>query len=265
MKTRAPRISSRTKATTIETTTDEHTVLDLSMSVVDVVTPAPVVDVVTPAPVVDVVTPAPVVDVVTPAPVVDVVTPPLLVRQNYVNPDLQNFYPINSPVLERQNATLLTSAEVVNNQAVAPSAEYYKEKLQMMEQIMKTQADIMAKLMQQQQYRDSPTISIMEEKTVPPPIASWPELPSTNRLVQLQSTITEPEFDPLLSRRENTSRSFQDVYADEKIDVSKNITLTDASAGRWGSIPQTPTNVGMRTRGLLLNPTLQQPSIGGLL
>jgi len=60
------------------------------------------------------------------------------------------------------------------------------------------------------------------------------------------------------------SRPFEDVYANEQAPISQNITLTDASAGRWGALPQTQTNVGMRTRALLLNPTLQQPSIGGL-
>ena len=81
-----------------------------------------------------------------------------------------------------------------------------------------------------------------------------------------ECTEDEPEYDVVTStRREARDRSYSEMYASDNDTFSKNITLTDASSGRWGSMPQTQTRVGMRTRGLCLNPTLQQPSIGGLM
>lgn len=72
--------------------------------------------------------------------------------------------------------------------------------------------------------------------------------------------------DPLSYRREKKDRKFEDVYAtDGSYDNDKNITLTDAASGTWGAMSQTPSHVGLRTRSLFLNPTLQQPSIGGLI
>jgi hypothetical protein len=74
------------------------------------------------------------------------------------------------------------------------------------------------------------------------------------------------EDDPMAYRREKKDRKFEDVYAtDGSYDNDKNITLTDAGSGTWGSMSQTPSHVGLRTRSLFLTPTLQQPSIGGLI
>jgi hypothetical protein len=77
---------------------------------------------------------------------------------------------------------------------------------------------------------------------------------------------TDEDDDPLSYRREKKDRKFEDVYAtDGPYDNDKNITLTDAASGTWGSMSQTASHVGLRTRSLFLNPTLQQPSIGGLI
>ena len=89
----------------------------------------------------------------------------------------------------------------------------------------------------------------------------WPE----EKEEEKEPLLEEEVYDPLRNRREASIRSYKDVYATEKESFSENITLTDASSSRWGSMPQNQTRVGMRTRGLCLNPTLQQPSIGGLL
>ena len=72
--------------------------------------------------------------------------------------------------------------------------------------------------------------------------------------------------DPLNYRREKRERNFHDVYAsDLSTATDKNIILTDAANGTWGHMAQTSSHVGLRTRSLCLNPTLQQPSIGGLI
>lgn len=74
-----------------------------------------------------------------------------------------------------------------------------------------------------------------------------------------------PSLPSGISRREKSSRPYEEMYATEQDILSDNITLLDASSSMWGAIPQTNTHVGMRSRSLLLNPTLQQASIGGLL
>ena len=147
------------------------------------------------------------------------------------------------PVLARQTAT--EKSIIVQ----------YEEKLKHMEELMRTQSNLMM------------TMANMHVATPPPPehitsstLAGWP-IPS------LASPPPVVKHDPLKSRREKTEYTFEELYANEgRVTTSENITLIDGASGsRWGSMPQTQTNVGMRTRGLFLNPTLQQPSIGGLL
>ena len=147
------------------------------------------------------------------------------------------------PVLARQTAT--ERSIIVQ----------YEEKLKHMEEMMRAQSNLMM------------TMANMHVPTPPPPehptspnLAGWPS-PS------LASPPPVVKHDPLKSRREKTEYTFEELYANEgRVTTSENITLIDGASGsRWGSMPQTQTNVGMRTRGLFLNPTLQQPSIGGLL
>jgi len=128
-----------------------------------------------------------------------------------------------------------------------------------MEDLMQNQQNIMMQMMtgQMQHVPEDVNPPATEEQT-PSNLASWPDTQPI-----LDDSVNE--FDAQHSRRERVDRPFEEVYAAEHVGVSKNFTLTDASGGRWGAIPQTQTNVGMRTRGLTLNPSLQQPSIGGLM
>lgn len=214
-------------------------------------------------------------------------SPPVLYRQTTES------YPPHAPVLERQAATIGGRAPVdlvLNRQSLAPTYEpfvvtpstsqypnsvvkLYEEKLRVMEEMIKSQTDMMANLTRmQKQVMDTPgthTIPVEQPATTLTPtpsgvhvasLASWPTLPTN-----LDTPPSNVKESLSAAGKESMRRTFAEVYADEHVDVSEHITFTDASAGRWGAMPQTQTNVGMRTRGLLLNPTLQQPSIGGLM
>lgn len=66
--------------------------------------------------------------------------------------------------------------------------------------------------------------------------------------------------------RDAPDRTVEEMYAgDMSVPSEQNIVLADASSNVFGDVHQVQTRVGLRTRGLLLNPTLQQPSIGGLM
>jgi hypothetical protein len=100
----------------------------------------------------------------------------------------------------------------------------------------------------------------VEEPSVEEPDMTWPEEKEEEKEEE-----KDEEYNPLQNRREAKPRSYKDMYASDKEIFSENITLSDASSGRWGAMPHKETRVGMRTRSLCLNPTLQQPSIGGLM
>ena len=91
---------------------------------------------------------------------------------------------------------------------------------------------------------------------------NWDLMPSEDPPAAVVEAASLPSG---ISRREKSSRPYEEMYATEQDILSDNITLLDASSSMWGAIPQTNTHVGMRSRSLLLNPTLQQASIGGLL
>ena len=129
----------------------------------------------------------------------------------------------------------------------------YEEKLHEMTKMMEAQQTLVAHMLRNQQ-KQTPTIT-----TATPDAADNVTTTTTTTTAAATAAVTPN------NRRENVGRPFEQVYASEQGSVSPNITLTDASAGRWGSMSQTQTNVGMRTRALMLNPSLQQPSIGGLM
>ena len=104
----------------------------------------------------------------------------------------------------------------------------------------------------------------VEEPGVEEPDMTWPEEKEEEKEEEKDEEKDE-EYNPLQNRREAKPRSYKDMYASDKEIFSENITLSDASSGRWGAMPHKETRVGMRTRSLCLNPTLQQPSIGGLM
>ena len=149
------------------------------------------------------------------------------------------------PILVRQPATYGLPNDVTYDQKM----KQFEVSINRMEQMMTTILGSM-----QRDEPAPPVLPPVEEELPVINLADWP----------VQKPVPEP-YDAIHSRREYTTRSMVDVYANE-IDenVDENIVLTDASASRWGAASRMQTNVGMRTRGLWLNPTLQQPSIGGL-
>lgn len=128
-----------------------------------------------------------------------------------------------------------------------------------MQRTMLEQSQMIAKLMQRLDESDakSDDIEEVEEEEEEEFDMEWPS----------SSSLTPPvKENPLNYRREKRERNFHDVYAsDVATATDKNIILTDAASGTWGHMAQTSSLVGLRTRSLCLNPTLQQPSIGGLI
>lgn len=160
---------------------------------------------------------------------------------NNVEPDALQL-PVERPVLQRQRA--------INNGPIEIESSIHD-----LHAMMETLETLMSSI----QSRHVSTVSANKCDALVYPackdIGDWPCTSSKS------STSPAPHN---IRRRETNSFSIEDVYACEHGNVDKNIVLTDASASRWGSFSHQQTNVGLRTRGLWLNPTLQQPSIGGL-
>jgi len=139
-----------------------------------------------------------------------------------------------------------------------------------------------------EQEQEKEAAAVMEvECEAPPPAADRGEMPVADRvldwppasnasaggaLVRTPAPAPIPAAvvvsDPLpvdSSRREATQQRFENVYATDRGEsLSENILNRDASGGVMSSIPSSGTRVGMATRELMLNPTLQQRSIGNL-
>jgi hypothetical protein len=183
-------------------------------------------------------------------------------------PPVPEPHPVHPSIVERKDEPPVYEPYIVPEQPKTDDTKdlvnHYEDKLKRMEDLIQNQQHLMMKLIHQQAQTEGqeeekePTP--LESQPQPSELASWPQPIAS----ETTSNATDEEY-VTRSRLETIGRSFEEVYANENMDVSKNITFTDASAGTWGSMSQVQTNVGMRTRGLFLNPTLQQPSIGGLM
>ena len=158
--------------------------------------------------------------------------------------------------------------------APTPTPVHQDDRLAQMEKMMEMQANMFATQIKMLTERLAvgeggvpPATPAMPPQDRAPahvatPLASWPDMTALPPRVEE----TVPDFDAVHSRKERTTQSFAAMYAtDSNMTVDPSIIRTDAAAGLWGGMPQTQTHVGLRTRGLMLNPTLQQPSVGGLI
>ena len=158
--------------------------------------------------------------------------------------------PVTEPVVSE--ATVAVEAPVTDPKSEPANADMagIMEQMSKMQALIEKQA---AALMKQQEGVPKEEEEVVEEA----PSMGWPEVKDDE---EPKEVLEEKPDAP-----EAPDRSLNELYAcDTNEQNDPNIMLADASKGVLGEVTQNPTHVGLRTRGLLLNHTLQQPSIGGL-
>ena len=232
-------------------TTSRRVVDDLVIPVAD----APVVDATVDAPVVDATADAPVDDATADAPV----------------DDLPTDAPADDvPVPRKRKPAVRRVRAEPSPPAGAPSIDDASARMfSQMQDMISQQNEMIARLSSALDDKQSqaavppppPPSPPSEPESEPEPVSlEWPKPPAP------QDPVSSPDAESVSStRREPLSLKFSQVYAtDTGVAMPPNIMDTDAVCGVMGKKHHGNTRVGLATRGLKLNPTLQQPSIGGL-
>jgi hypothetical protein len=121
------------------------------------------------------------------------------------------------------------------------------------------------KLHRQRKFTDT---SPREQTDVESFNTRWPTVSPVQTEIPTASINVFETMNPISNGRQHVTRTFKDVYASDKPGANlftESILKSDAAPKRFGTMPLTQTNVGLSTRGLLLQPTNKQFAIGGLM